>query len=275
MTQALSSTPVAFIGGGHMASALIGGLIGSGHAPGFIRVVEPVEAQADRLRERFGVAVDAAAGPALADAALVVWAVKPQLFREAALPCEQHVRNALQLSVMAGIRSTAIAAATGSLRVVRAMPNTPALIGQGMSGLYASDAVAEAERGWVEGLLAPTGQCLWVEREEQLDAVTALSGSGPAYVFYFVEAMMKAGAELGLAPEQARRLAVGTFAGAAALAAQSPEPPDVLRANVTSKGGTTHAAVATLDERGVMDAFVQALHAAARRAKELGDEFGA
>ncbi|MFO1340226.1 MAG: pyrroline-5-carboxylate reductase [Burkholderiaceae bacterium] len=275
MTQALSSAPVAFIGGGNMASALIGGLIASGHAPGFIRVVEPFEAQADKLRQRFGVVVDAAAGPALADAALVVWAVKPQLFREAALPCEQHVRHALQLSVMAGIRSTAIAAATGSLRVVRAMPNTPALIGQGMSGLYASEAVAGAERGWVEGLLAPTGQCLWVEREEQLDAVTALSGSGPAYVFYVVEAMMKAGVELGLSADQARTLAVGTFAGAAALAAQSAEPPEVLRANVTSKGGTTHAAITTLEERGVMGAFVQALHAAAQRAKELGDEFGA
>ena len=275
MSQAISSAPIAFIGGGNMASALIGGLIQAGHAPGFIRVVEPFEAQAEKLRTQFGVAVDAAAGPALADAALVMWAVKPQLFREAALPCAQHVRNALQLSVMAGIRTAAISDATGSLRVVRTMPNTPALIGRGMSGLYASGAVSADERGWVESLLAPTGELLWVEREEQLDAVTALSGSGPAYVFYFVEAMMKAGAELGLTPEQARRLAVGTFAGSAALAAQSDEPPSTLRANVTSKGGTTHAAITALDERGVMDAFVQALHAAAQRAKELGDEYGA
>jgi len=266
--------PVAFIGGGNMATALIGGLIQSGHAPSAIRVVEPFEAQADRLRARFGVAVDAAAGPALASARLVVWAVKPQLFREAAVPCAVHVRDALQLSVMAGIRSGAVAAATGSDRIVRTMPNTPALIGRGMSGLYASAAVSADERALVERLLAPTGELLWVEREELLDAVTALSGSGPAYVFYFIEAMMRAGAELGLAPDQARRLATGTFAGAAALAAQSTEPPEVLRANVTSKGGTTHAAITTMDERGVMDAFVQALHAAARRAKELGDEFG-
>ncbi|HEV8690397.1 MAG TPA: pyrroline-5-carboxylate reductase [Ideonella sp.] len=275
MSQALSSAPIAFIGGGNMASALIGGLIQAGHAPGFIRVVEPFDAQAEKLRTQYGVAVDAAAGPALADAALVVWAVKPQLFRDAALPCAQHVRNALQLSVMAGIRTAAISEATGSLRVVRAMPNTPALIGRGMSGLYASAAVVPAERAQVEAMLAPTGELLWVEGEEQLDAVTALSGSGPAYVFYFVEAMMKAGAELGLAPEQARRLAVGTFAGAAALAAQSEDPPEILRQNVTSKGGTTHAAITTLEERGVMGAFVEALHAAARRAKELGDEFGA
>lgn len=266
--------PVAFIGGGNMATALIGGLVQSGHAPSAIRVIEPFEAQAGRLRERFGVRVDAAAGPALADAALVVWAVKPQLFREAAAPCALHVRDALQLSVMAGIRSGAIAAATGSDRIVRTMPNTPALIGRGMSGLYASAAVSADERALVERLLAPTGELLWVEREELLDAVTALSGSGPAYVFYFIEAMMRAGAELGLTPGQARRLATGTFAGAAALAAQSPEPPEVLRANVTSKGGTTHAAITTMDERGVMEAFVQALHAAARRAKELGDEFG-
>jgi pyrroline-5-carboxylate reductase len=275
MTANLTSATIAFIGGGNMASALIGGLIQSGHAPSAIHVIEPFGAQAEKLRQQFGVVVETAASPALANATLVVWAVKPQLFKEAAQPCAAHVKGALQLSVMAGIRSSAIADATGSARVVRTMPNTPALIGCGMSGLYASDAVTADERAGVEQLLAPTGELLWVEREEQLDAVTALSGSGPAYVFYFVEAMMRAGNELGLTATQARRLAVATFAGAAALAAQSSEAPEVLRQNVTSKGGTTHAAITTLDERGVMDAFVQALHAAARRAKELGDEFGA
>jgi pyrroline-5-carboxylate reductase len=269
-----TSQRVAFIGGGNMASALIGGLVQSGHAPSAIQVVEPFQTQADKLRAQFGVQVEPGAGPALAGASLVVWAVKPQLFQQAARPCAEHVKGALQLSVMAGIRSAAITAATGSERVVRTMPNTPALIGRGMSGLFASPVVTPAERAQVEQLLAPTGELLWVEREEQLDAVTALSGSGPAYVFYFVEAMMRAGTELGLSPDQARRLAVGTFAGAAALAAQSPEPPAQLRANVTSKGGTTHAAITTLDERGVMDAFVAALHAAAQRARELGDEFG-
>ena len=275
MTANNDSTAIAFIGGGNMASALIGGLIQSGHAAARIVVVEPFEAQADKLRRQFGVQVEQAASPALADAQLVVWAVKPQLFQQAARPCAVHVKNALQLSVMAGIRSAAISAATGSDRVVRTMPNTPALIGRGMTGLFASASVTPAEREKVERLLQPTGELLWVEREEQLDAVTALSGSGPAYVFYFVEAMMRAGSELGLSPEQARRLAVGTFAGASALAAQSSEPPEVLRQNVTSKGGTTHAAITMLEERGVMDAFVQALNAAARRAKELGDEFGA
>lgn len=275
MTANLTSAAIAFIGGGNMASALIGGLIQSGHAPSAIHVIEPFTAQADKLRQQFGVVVEGAASPALADAALVVWAVKPQLFKEAARPCAAHVNGALQLSVMAGIRSSAIANATGSSRVVRTMPNTPALIGRGMTGLFASAAVVSDEREMVERLLAPTGDLLWVDREEQLDAVTALSGSGPAYVFYFIEAMMRAGGELGLSREQARRLATGTFAGAAALAAQSSEAPEVLRQNVTSKGGTTHAAITTLDERGAMDAFVLALHAAARRAKELGDEFGA
>lgn len=269
------SSSVAFIGGGNMASALIGGLLQAGHAPGAIQVVEPFEAQAERLRACFGVRVAAQAGPALAQAALVVWAVKPQLFREAAAPCAAHVGKALQLSVMAGIRTDAVRAATGSDRIVRAMPNTPALVGRGMTGLFASAQVSPAERDDVARLLGPTGELLWVDAEPQLDAVTALSGSGPAYVFYFIEAMVRAGVELGLSAEQARRLAVGTFSGAAALAAQSPEPPQVLRANVTSKGGTTHAAITMLEQRGVMDAFVAALHAAARRAQELGDEFGA
>jgi pyrroline-5-carboxylate reductase len=275
MSQALASAPLAFIGGGNMATAIIGGLIQAGHAPAFIHVVEPVEAQADKLRSQFGVTVLPSASPALADAMVVVWAVKPQSFHEAAGPCALHVNDALQLSVMAGIRSATIAEATGSLRVVRAMPNTPALIGRGMTGLFASDAVVPDERGWVEGLLAPTGELLWVEREEQLDAVTALSGSGPAYVFYVVEALMRAGTEMGLSADESRRLAVGTFAGAAALAAQSDEAPEALRQRVTSKGGTTHAAITTLDAQGVMAAFVKAVHAAGQRARELGNEFGA
>ena len=173
----------------------------------------------------------------------MVWAVKPQLFAAAAAPCAPFVGGALQLSVMAGIRSDAIARATGSARVVRAMPNTPALIGRGIAGLFARDAVSAAERAEVEPLLAPTGQTLWVAREADLDAVTALSGSGPAYVFYFLEAMMQAAAEMGLSPEQGRRLALATFDGATALAAASSEPPEVLRAQVTSKGGTTYAAL--------------------------------
>jgi pyrroline-5-carboxylate reductase len=268
------NTTIAFIGGGNMASAIIGGLVRAGHPASTILVVEPSPEQALRLRSQFGVQADAAAGPALGAAGLIVWAVKPQVFEAAAAPCAPYASQALQLSIMAGIPCAAIEKASGSARVVRAMPNTPALIGQGMSGLYARPAVTLDERLQVEQMLVPTGQLLWVEQEAQLDAVTALSGSGPAYVFYLLEAMIQAGVELGLSAEQSRQLAQQTVAGAAALSAQSSETPEVLRQRVTSKGGTTHAAISTLEARGVKLAFVRALHAAAERAAELGAEFG-
>lgn len=264
----------AFIGGGNMASALVGGLLASGHAPTAILIVEPAESRRIWLHERFGVEALAAADASLASAEVVVWAVKPQLFREAAAPCAPHVGQALQLSVMAGVRSDAIAAATGCERVVRAMPNTPALIGQGIAGLFARPAVSEEDRRRVDALLEPTGATIWFEGEEALDAVTALSGSGPAYVFYVIEAMIQAGTATGLGADDARRLAIATVAGAAALAAASAEPIETLRRNVTSPGGTTHAAMAELERSGVAAAFVTAIEAARQRARELGDEFG-
>lgn len=261
---------IGFIGGGNMALAILGGLRRGGVPASRLLVVEPVAAQRERLRAELGIEALEAAGAALAAAEVVVWAVKPQVFAEAAAPCAPHVGAALQLSIMAGVRSTAIVAATGSAQVVRAMPNTPALIGRGIAGLYALDSVSDAQRALVQAVLAPTGELVWVAREEDLDAVTALSGSGPAYVFYFLEAMIEAGTQMGLTPAQARELAQQTFAGAAALAAQSEESPETLRARVTSKGGTTHAAITALDEAGVKVAFVRALHAARQRAEELG-----
>jgi len=266
----MSESTIAFIGGGNMASALIGGLLQSGRPPQSIVVIEPVAAQREKLAQSFGVAPIGTPGPALERAATVVWAVKPQSFAEAAAACAGRIAQALQLSVMAGIRSDAIVRASGSARVVRAMPNTPALIGRGIAGLYARPEVDDAARAEVERLFAPTGQVLWVEREQHLDAVTALSGSGPAYVFYFIEAMMQAGVEMGLSEEQARRLAQSTFAGAAELAQRSPLHPSELRAQVTSKGGTTFAALSSLDDSGVKAAFIKALHAARNRADELG-----
>jgi len=266
---------IAFIGGGNMAGAIVGGLCRSGRDPRSIVVVDPGDAPRERLRSEFGVQALPAADATLEAATLVVWAVKPQYFQAAALPCAAHVGRALHLSVMAGIRSDAIARAARTERVVRAMPNTPALIGQGIAGLYARPQVTDVERRTVEQVLAPTGRTLWVEREEDLDAVTALSGSGPAYVFYFVEAMMQAAAGMGLTAEQGKALALATFAGAAALAAASPEPPEVLRERVTSKGGTTHAALTSMEADGVKAAFMKALKAAQQRARELGDEFGA
>jgi pyrroline-5-carboxylate reductase len=269
-----STSSIAFIGGGNMASALIGGLLKSGRAATEVLVVEPWAEQRARLRAEFGLDALEQATPALSAAGLVVWAVKPQSFREAAVACAPHVAAATQLSVMAGIRSDAIVGATGAERVVRAMPNTPALIGQGIAGLYARPAVDAAGRAAVEALLAPTGQTLWVAREADLDAVTALSGSGPAYVFLFIEALTEAAAAMGLSEAQGRTLALQTFAGATALAAQSAEPPAVLRERVTSKGGTTFAALESLRVAGVREAIVQAVQAAQRRASELGDEFG-
>jgi len=264
---------IAFIGGGNMASAIIGGLLKSGRSTASVLVVEPVQAQRDKLHSEQGVRTFAAGDPALAQASLVVWAVKPQSFGAAAAPCAAWVGGALHLSVMAGIRSDAIARAAGTQRVVRAMPNTPALIGKGIAGLFARAAVTAQDKAQIEAVLAPTGRTLWVAREEDLDAVTALSGSGPAYVFYFVEAMMQAAQEMGLPAEQAKQLALATFAGATSLATASDEPPEVLRERVTSKGGTTHAALSSLEASGVKAAFIRALKAAQQRARELGDEF--
>ncbi len=265
---------IAFIGGGNMAGAIIGGLRRSGREAGSILVIDPGDAARAKLAADYGVRTIGAADSSLQAASMVVWAVKPQYFQAAALPCEPHVNRALHLSVMAGIRSESIARAARTQRVVRAMPNTPALIGQGISGLYARESVSNDERHTVESVLSPTGRTLWVAREEDLDAVTALSGSGPAYVFYFVEAMMQAAEEMGLSAEQGRQLALATFSGAATLANSSGEAPQVLRERVTSKGGTTHAAITSLEADGMKAAFVRALHTAQQRARELGDEFG-
>ena len=263
---------LAFIGGGNMAGAIIRGLLRGSWPAAAICVVEPAAEPRERLAGAHpGVRVLATADATLACAEIVVWAVKPQSFAAAAAPCAAHVGHALQLSVMAGIRSDAIAQASGSPRVVRAMPNTPALIGQGIAGLYARVAVSAADRDAVQDVLAPTGQLLWLPREELLDAVTALSGSGPAYVYYFLETMVQAGIEMGLSEAEGRSLAQATFAGAAALAMQSPEPLALLRERVTSQGGTTAAALASLQRDHVDAAFGRALHAAARRARELGD----
>ncbi|HEY0825795.1 MAG TPA: pyrroline-5-carboxylate reductase [Ramlibacter sp.] len=265
---------IAFIGGGNMASAIIGGLIKQGLAPAQVAVVEPFAEARARLKQQFGVDAQEHAGAALGSAGLVVWAVKPQTFKDAAAQARAHVRQALHLSVAAGIRSDSIAAWLGTERIVRSMPNTPALVGKGMTALYARAAVSAADKERVEQVIATTGEHLWVGQEQHLDAVTALSGSGPAYVFYFLEAMTQAGTEMGLQAEQARRLAVGTFAGASELARASSEPLQTLRERVTSRGGTTYAALTSMENDKVKDAFVRALHAACRRAQELGDEFG-
>jgi len=269
-------TSLAFIGGGNMASAIIGGLLRQGLPAAAIDVVEPFAPTRERLLADFGISALPAAQAALRRADLVVWAVKPQTFHEAASQARPHLNpQAVHLSVAAGIRSDSIARWLATERVVRSMPNTPALVGKGMTGLFARDAVLADDRARAEAVIATTGQWLWVAAEEQLDAVTALSGSGPAYVFLFLEAMIQAGTGMGLPREQATQLAIGTFVGASALAADSIDPPQVLRERVTSKGGTTYAAITAMQQDGVPEAFIRAMQAACLRARELGDEFGA
>lgn len=270
-----SSAPIAFIGGGNMASAIIGGLLRTGLPAERVLVVEPFAEARAKLAADHGIQALEQAGPALAQATLVVWAVKPQVFKDAAAPVRAHAANALHLSVAAGIPSDSIARWLGTERIVRAMPNTPALVGQGMTGLFPRAAVTAEDKQRVEQALASTGELLWVAAEAQLDAVTALSGSGPAYVFYFLEAMVQAGVAMGLPTEQAQRLAVGTFAGATELARRSDEPLATLRQRVTSKGGTTYAAITSMQQAQVAEAFVTAMQAAEQRARELGAEFGA
>ena len=266
---------IAFIGGGNMASAIIGGLLRQGHPATSILVVEPWDAQRERLGMQFAqVSVLPAASETLGAAELVVWAVKPQTFKDAALATAPFVSEALHLSVAAGITSNSIAAWLGNERIVRAMPNTPALVGLGMSGLFARAAVSTEYRALVERVVRTTGELVWVNVESDLDAVTALSGSGPAYVFYFLEAMRDAGARMGLAPEVAQQLAIGTFLGAATLAQRSEDPLQTLRERVTSKGGTTYAAITSMESAGVKAKFEDALFAAQKRAEELGREFG-
>ena len=265
---------MAFIGGGNMASAIIGGLIRQGMKPEQFTVVEPYADTAAKLHQDFGITALPAASPALAQAHLVVWAVKPQIFHEAALPVMPFTRQALHLSVAAGIRTDSICRWVGTDRVVRCMPNTPALVGQGITGLFPCPSVTAADKALVEQVVATTGQFVWVDQEAKLDAVTALSGSGPAYVFYFLEAMTEAGVGMGLSAEQAYQLAVATFSGASSLAAASAESPEVLRQRVTSKGGTTYAALTAMEASGMKASFVKAMQAAEVRARELGDEFG-
>ncbi len=261
-----------FVGGGNMARAIIGGL--RAQWPGMvITVVDPSAPGLEALVRVFGVRALAAPDASLKDTTLVVWAVKPQSFAKAALPYLGLVPHALHLSVMAGIRSDTIARATHARHVVRAMPNTPALIRQGITGLFARSGVDAAQRLMVEQVLAPTGQLLWLDDETQLDAVTALSGSGPAYVFYLLEAMINAGEKVGLTGAAAKQLALATLQGATQLAAQSQESPQVLRERVTSQGGTTHAAITVLEQRAVGDAIQAAIVAARDRAAAMGDEF--
>lgn len=265
---------LAFIGGGNMAQALLGGMAARGQLSAPPLVVEPNGALHAGLVERFGAEVMNAPGAPLKEATGLVLAVKPQQMEGALKAAAPHLSAPLVVSIAAGVRCASIArwlARPGApLPIVRAMPNTPALVGAGMTGLYAGPEVDGAARTRAEGWLAAVGATLWVERESDLDAVTAVSGSGPAYVFFFIEALETAARAVGLSEEAARLLARQTVLGAAQLASSAPESAATLRERVTSKGGTTEAALRVLGEHGWDQAVVAAVAAATQRAAALG-----
>lgn len=257
-----------------MATALIGGLLQQGFKPGDLRVVDVSEEARRRLQQQFGVSAIAQADGAIAEDAVLL-AVKPQQMRAVAKDLGARLRGQLVISIAAGIRTPDLTRWLGGHdRIVRAMPNMPALIGSGVSGIFAAAAVNQADRDSAQAILGSVGGVVWVKSESDIDAVTAISGSGPAYVFYFIEALEQAAAELGLDDGQARDLALQTFVGAAKLAAGSSESAGALRARVTSKAGTTEAALKVMEANDVKRRIVEAARAAARRSSELGDEFG-
>jgi pyrroline-5-carboxylate reductase len=255
-----------------MAQAMLSGWLKQGMPAAQIHVVEPLAETRQRLQQTLGVNGHENPDTLPSDTQWVVWAIKPQVFKQVASPLAGRFEHALHLSVAAGVRSDSMARWLQSERIVRAMPNTPALVGLGQTGLFARPAVLAAERERVEQLMQAIGQTAWVAQESLLDAVTAVSGSGPAYVFYFIEAMVSAGVRMGLTAEQAHQLAVGTFVGAAELARSSADSPAVLRDKVTSKGGTTHAAISRMQADGLAGLIEAALQAAQQRAIELGQD---
>ena len=268
---------IAFIGGGNMAAALISGLVGQLVAGADIHVVDPSVDALGRLRGQYGVTTSTVIDANVVIADVLVLAVKPQQMRDvAASLAPLLVRGApLIVSIAAGIRGADLARWLGGYgAIVRCMPNTPALVKQGITGMVGMKDVTQAQKAAADALLAAVGKTVWLDDEALLDPVTAVSGSGPAYVFYFIEALQQAAEELGLSSEQGRELALATFTGAAQLAAQSSEPVAQLRERVTSKGGTTYAALTSMEEAGVKEAIVAAVKAAAARGRELGDELG-
>ncbi len=265
---------VSFIGGGNMAAAIIGGLIANGAKPGDIEVVEINAEPRANLAARYGVTTHADLSQASLHG-LIVLAVKPQSLPQVAAMLAPRLDGQLVLSIAAGVRVVDLERwLEGHERIVRAMPNTPALVQEGITGLYASPAVRQAGRSQSETVLRGVGGVVWVQAEAELDAVTAVSGSGPAYVFYCIESLEAAALAQGLTPATARQLAMTTFFGAAKLALESGEEPSELRARVTSKGGTTERGVMALQAGGVKEAFAQAVEAASQRSVELGNEMG-
>jgi pyrroline-5-carboxylate reductase len=278
MTNEGQGMKITFIGGGNMAAALIAGLAGQLTAGANIHVVDPNADQLARLAASYGVSTAQQVDESAGRSDVIVLAVKPQQMREVAANLLPHLRgaNALLLSIAAGIRGADLARWLGGYgAIVRTMPNMPALIAQGITGMVAMDGVSEAQKAMADDIMKAVGATVWLDDEALIDPVTAVSGSGPAYVFYFIEAMQQAAQELGLSAEQGKQLALATVVGAAQLAARSPDEVAVLRERVTSKGGTTYAALTSMERSGVKQAVIDAIKAAATRGRELGDELGA
>lgn len=257
-----------------MATAIIAGLIADGLPVNAIEVVEPSEEAASRLKQRFGIVVQTGLDRAVLHP-LIVLAVKPQQLPVVAKELAPRLKHHLVVSIAAGVRVGDLSRWLGGhARIVRTMPNTPAMVGAGITGLFAPRTVNEEDRSRAEAVLRAVGSVVWLEQESDLDWVTAISGSGPAYVFYFIEALETAAKSAGLPAETARHLALHTVFGAARLALEAGEEPSVLRARVTSKGGTTERAIASMAADGLPGIVARAVKAAAERSKELGDELG-
>lgn len=270
---------ITFIGGGNMATALIGGMRKQGYSAAAMQVIEPLEENREKLSGAFGVRCTPGMDEASLNCEVLVLAVKPQQIREALEPLTGRFKGLLKeqlvVSIAAGLRLDDISRWLGGYRkLVRSMPNLPAVIGAGISGLYADPAVDHEGRDTAEKILKAVGHTLWIESEAKMDAVTAISGSGPAYVFYFIEALQQSAQVLGFEEAAARKMAIETFVGAARMAEQSKESFSELRHRVTSKGGTTEAALNSFENDGIAAAIIRGAQAAAARGRELGDEMG-
>jgi pyrroline-5-carboxylate reductase len=273
----MTDTTLAFIGGGNMAGSLIGGLITDGWDPARIRVADTSTQRLEQLSQQFPIKTTTSNTDAAGQADIILLAVKPQVIKSVAQELADIVaqQQPLVISIAAGIPASALGNWLGkSTAIVRAMPNTPAMVQSGAAALYANASVSEDQRSIAESILRAVGIVIWVDDEAQMDAVTALSGSGPAYFFLFMEALQLAGQELGLPKDTARLLALQTAFGAAKMALESNEDAATLRHQVTSPGGTTEHAIRTFQE-GALEALVsKALLAAATRSRELAAEFG-
>jgi pyrroline-5-carboxylate reductase len=273
----MNDASVTFIGGGNMAVSLVGGLIADGWDPARIQVADPDPGQRERMAARHQVTTTPDNQSAVSGADVVVLAVKPQLMAAVTgtLAAGITQQQPLVISIAAGIRESALRNWLGAdAAIVRAMPNTPALVQSGATALYANPAVSDRQRSLAESILRAVGLVIWVEDEALMDAVTALSGSGPAYFFLFMEALQAAGEELGLPAETARLLTLQTALGAARMALESPDDVATLRHQVTSPGGTTERAISLLQEGGLAELIGRAVQGAAERSRELAKEHG-